>query len=221
MGLRTSVTGQRTPRECRNLDTKPAAHQGEPSHPRSSSAQLKPRQGALAPPRRDHRHALRERHVLPERSPPVHGWRRFAEDQRSYRRSDPRSRIFRFRRLRASASTCSFHRSLFHSGARELALESNGAGLRLVGDEAGEPRRSLGVAPPLGIGLNLGLGMAHLRAVRGSSDDRDRYVLIAAGGRLFTSSMPQSLGCAYGHRHPIAPRQPLLCTVSKGCPMSD
>lgn len=31
--------------------------------------------GALAPPRRDHRQALRERHVLPERSLPAHGWR--------------------------------------------------------------------------------------------------------------------------------------------------
>ena len=66
----------------------------------------------------------------------------------------------------ASASTCSFHRWLFHSGPPELALESNGAGVRLVRDESSGSRRPLGVARPLGIGLDLGLGMAHLRAFR-------------------------------------------------------
>ena len=89
-------------------------------------------------------------------------------------RSDPRSRILFFSRLRASASTCSFHRSLFHSGPTELLLEPNGAGLRLVGEDSSEPRRRLGVASRLGIGLSdLVVGMAHLRTVGDLSGGRE------------------------------------------------
>lgn len=74
--------------------------------------------------------------------------RGFADAHRTYR-SDPRCRMIRFSRLRASASTCSFHRWLFHSGPPVLALESKGAGLRLVRDESNERRRPLGVTSAL------------------------------------------------------------------------
>src|SRR5689334_6530396 len=72
------------------------------------------------------------------------------EGQEAYR-SDPRSRILFFSRLRASASTCSFHRWLFHSGPTELVLDPHAAGRRLVGEDSSEPRRRLGVTSRLGI----------------------------------------------------------------------
>lgn len=133
----------------------------------------------------------------------------FTEDRETYR-SDPRSRIRFFSRLRASASTCSFHRSLFHSGPPELLLEPNGAGLRLVGEDSSEPRRRLSVASRLGIGLlDLVVGMAHLRTAGDLMAGGNRRGRIAATF-VFTSSMPHTVGCAYGHRHPFAPRQPSL-----------
>jgi hypothetical protein len=69
-----------------------------------------------------------------------------------------------FRRLRASASTCSFQRAVLHSGPPGLVLEPTGVVRPGVGDEVGESRRASDVAASRGVCLVLNLGIVHLRA---------------------------------------------------------
>jgi hypothetical protein len=57
-----------------------------------------------------------------------------AREARHDYRFDPKSRMIFFSRLRASASTWSFHRSVAHSGRLGLAPEPDCAGLRAVVD---------------------------------------------------------------------------------------
>jgi hypothetical protein len=79
----------------------------------------------------------------------------------------------RFSRLRASASTWSFQRAVFHSGAPRLTVEPERAVL-MLGCERSESRRRLMftssdvMALDLEPVLDLDVDMAHLRAVERS-----------------------------------------------------
>ena len=92
-------------------------------------------------------------------------------------RSEPTLRMVFFSRLRASASTWSFHRSVFHSGPRGAGVESDCAGLRPAGPESAEGQSRPCFGPPVGVALDL--DMAHLLGVVDLSGDRGRYARIA------------------------------------------
>lgn len=78
-------------------------------------------------------------------------------------RLEPISRMCFFSRVRASASTSRFHRSLFHSGPPGLVVKPDRAFLRIASG------RSIESGGPLiltsRVGMTLDLDIAHLRAV--------------------------------------------------------
>jgi hypothetical protein len=83
-------------------------------------------------------------------------------------------RMLLFSRLRASASTWSFHRSDFHSGPRGAVATPDCAGPPRACTDSAE--REFGMAfTPLGIALDLDMDMAHLRGVGDLSGERDCY----------------------------------------------
>jgi hypothetical protein len=82
-------------------------------------------------------------------------------------RFDPKSRIIFFSRLRASASTWSFHRSVAHSGRLVPTPEMDRARLPALAGGFGNAWPTLGFAASLCIVLRLDAGIAHLLAVLG------------------------------------------------------
>ena len=122
-------------------------------------------------------------------------------------RFEAMSRMLFFSRLRASASTWSFHRSVFHSAPRGVVVEPDWAGLRPAWPEFTDGESAF--RPLLGVALDLDLGMdmAHLRGVGDLSGDRDRDFPIAPDCLSVcerdASSVPHGSGCAYGDHHPF------------------
>lgn len=107
-------------------------------------------------------------------------------------RFEAMSRMLFFSRLRASASTWSFHRSVFHSAPRGVVVEPDWAGLRPAWPEFTDGESAF--RPLLGVALDLDLGMdmAHLRGVGDLSGDRHRDVRSRRIACLFANVMLQA-----------------------------
>ena len=108
--------------------------------------------------------------------------------ERSTYRSDPSPRMFCLSRLRASASTWSFHRCVVHSGRRGRPAGADCVVARRAGERSTGSRRPPAFASPSGIGveleeaLDLDVDMARLLAVCDVSGDRAATSRLAPGG---------------------------------------
>ena len=108
-------------------------------------------------------------------------------------RSDPSPRMFCLSRLRASASTWSFHRCVVHSGRRGLPAGADCVVARRAGERSTGSRRPPAFACPSGMAveleeaLDLDVDMARLLAVCDMSGDRAATSRLApSGGCLVT-----------------------------------
>ena len=87
-------------------------------------------------------------------------------------RLEPISRMCFFSRVRASASTSRFHRSLFHSGPPELVVKLDRAFLRITSGRSIESGGPLILTSRVGMTLDLDIATSVL-SVSGH-DDRNR-----------------------------------------------